>query len=786
MEFIQNLSDKTKKIAAGVIIGLIVLFVGVKMFSNPDSEKTSAHASDKNVDYELADNIQDGVILHCFNWKYNDIKAELKNIAAAGFTSVQTSPAQISVNSGLWYYLYQPMGFNIGTNDLGTKGELKELCEEADKYGIKVIVDVVANHLADDPNIQSDLKESEYWHTMGEIVNRSDRYQVTHCAILMPDLNHENTYVQQVISNYIAELKNIGVDGIRWDSAKHISLPSEGTTFWTAVASQGLYHYGDMANGPDDRETGNEDLMIEYTNYISVTDGTYGQYLRESLADGTVPVDFGNWSTRGVEKNKLVYWSENHDSWSNNQDFGFSNCMSQNVIDRAYAIAASQNGATALYFSRPQSSVKENIFAGRKGSTHFTSAEVAAVNHFHNDMIGQKDAYATENNCAVVGRELGAVIVAGNGGDFQVKVPNPDGLTAPGRYKDAITGATWIVTDTTISGTIGNTGIAVIYGESVAPVAPGTQDDSTVSEDSNKPVVTEGKIYYKRTDNWSNVYAYYWSSQNEQLSVWPGVQMENVEGDIYSIDLPAGSEYIVFNDGNTLKTKDISLAGANKLYADEQWSDYSVTVTDDEPATQDSSDIQDTPDTPDTSVNYEGNVFFKNTMNWKEVYIYYWSTTDPKMTTWPGEKMNNLEDDIYGFTLPDGVESVIFTDGDGTQTEDLAYPGSNMICVGEKWVEVGSADLEQPEEPKEKQYVYFKNTGKWKKVCAYYWNDDNTKMTKWPGVEMEKVDDNIYRVEISEEAKYIIFNNTVGDQTKDIPLEGLNKIFDGKTWSEYK
>lgn len=774
MEFIQNLSDKTKKIAAGVIIGLIVLFVGVKIFSNPDSEKTSAHASDKDIDYKLADNIQDGVILHCFNWKYNDIKAELKNIAAAGFTSVQTSPAQIPVNSGLWYYLYQPMGFNIGTNDLGTKGELKELCDEAEKYGIKVIVDVVANHLADDPNIQSDLKESEYWHTMGEIVNRSDRYQVTHCSILMPDLNHENAYVQQVISNYITELKNIGVDGIRWDSAKHISLPSEGTTFWTAVASQGLYHYGDMANGPDDRETGNEDLMIEYTNYISVTDGTYGQYLRESLADGTVPVDFGNWSTRGVEKNKLVYWSENHDSWSNNQDFGFSNCMSQNTIDRAYAIAASQSGATALYFSRPQSSVKENIFAGRKGSTHFTSAEVSAVNHFHNDMIGQKDAYATENNCAVVGRELGAVIVAGSGGDFQVKVPNPDGLTRPGRYKDVITGATWIVTDTTISGTIGDTGIAVIYGESVAPTTSGTQNEGDGSTDSNKAVVTEGTIYYNNTENWANVYAYYWSSQSEQLSVWPGVQMKKVEGNVYSIDLPAGSEYIIFNDGNALKTKDISLAGAGKIYNNEKWSDYSGTIADKKP------------DTPDSSVNYEGNVFFKNTMNWKEVYIYYWSTIDPKMTTWPGEKMNSLGDDIYGFTLPEGVESVIFTDGDGTQTDDLAYPGLNMICVGEKWVEMGSADLEQPEQPKEKQYVYFKNTGKWKKVCAYYWNDDNTKMTKWPGVEMEKVDGDVYRIEIPDDAKYIIFNNTVGDQSKDIPLEGLNKIFDGKTWSEYK
>ena len=67
--------------------------------------------------YKLADNIQDGVILHCFDWKYNDIKAELPNIAAAGFTSVQTSPAQPSVNSGVGYWLYQPLGFYVATND---------------------------------------------------------------------------------------------------------------------------------------------------------------------------------------------------------------------------------------------------------------------------------------------------------------------------------------------------------------------------------------------------------------------------------------------------------------------------------------------------------------------------------------------------------------------------------------------------------------------------------------------------------------------------------------------
>ena len=42
--------------------------------------------------YGLKSNIQDGVILHCFDWTLADIKASIPNIAQAGFTAVQTSP----------------------------------------------------------------------------------------------------------------------------------------------------------------------------------------------------------------------------------------------------------------------------------------------------------------------------------------------------------------------------------------------------------------------------------------------------------------------------------------------------------------------------------------------------------------------------------------------------------------------------------------------------------------------------------------------------------------------
>lgn len=38
--------------------------------------------------------IQGSNILHCFDWSYNNIRAALPEIAAAGYTAVQTSPVQ--------------------------------------------------------------------------------------------------------------------------------------------------------------------------------------------------------------------------------------------------------------------------------------------------------------------------------------------------------------------------------------------------------------------------------------------------------------------------------------------------------------------------------------------------------------------------------------------------------------------------------------------------------------------------------------------------------------------
>lgn len=50
----------------------------------------------------------------------------------------------------------------------------------------------------DHSNIQNDLKDGKYWHNESGGIDYSNRWQITHRDIGMPDINSENSYVQQV------------------------------------------------------------------------------------------------------------------------------------------------------------------------------------------------------------------------------------------------------------------------------------------------------------------------------------------------------------------------------------------------------------------------------------------------------------------------------------------------------------------------------------------------------------------------------------------------------------
>ena len=156
---------KAKKIASLVVASALLTSSFAAITSVNAAEIDSAQVA--SADNTLRDKVGDGVMLHAFNWSYNTIKENLPAIAAAGYTTVQTSPVQqpkdYSTSGdvvGQWWKLYQPISFHIAEKSwLGTKDDLKSLCDEADKYGIKIICDIVSNHVAnaddDKPNAVS-------------------------------------------------------------------------------------------------------------------------------------------------------------------------------------------------------------------------------------------------------------------------------------------------------------------------------------------------------------------------------------------------------------------------------------------------------------------------------------------------------------------------------------------------------------------------------------------------------------------------------------------------------
>lgn len=410
--------------------------------------------------YGLKDNIQDGVILHCFDWTLADIQEEIPNIAKAGFTAVQTSPVHERAGKGsVWYDVYRPYDFKIG-NGLGTEADLKALCAKAHEYGVKVIVDVVANH-TDYSNVASRLLDESLYHERFGVGNWHDRHQVTFGMIGMWDLDTNNPTVQAIIKQYIQDLKACGVDGVRWDAIKHIGLPSEGDSFMQNVVDQEMYNYGEILDS-----TGGDDnvLFPEYQTYMSITDNGYGNGFANSFAGGSINESVGNFNQRNAKTEKLVYWGESHDTYAN--DGGESKEKSQNVIDRAYAVVAGNNGATALYFSRPAQKAKNDIRFGDKGSVHFKDAEVAQVNHMHNVCAGEPNYYVKGNGVCAQVRKSGAIIVLGSGSDRDVTVANGAGdgkWLKSGTYKDMVSGGAFTVNASTISGHVGESGIAVIY-----------------------------------------------------------------------------------------------------------------------------------------------------------------------------------------------------------------------------------------------------------------------------------------------------------------------------------
>ena len=655
--------------------------------------------------YGLKDNIQDGVILHCFDWTLADIQEEIPNIAKAGFTAVQTSPVHERAGKGsVWYDVYRPYDFKIG-NGLGTEADLKALCAKAHEYGVKVIVDVVANH-TDHPNVAERLKDASLYHERFGVGNWNDRHQVTFGMIGMWDLDTNNPTVQAIIKQYIQDLKACGVDGIRWDAIKHIGLPSEGDSFMQNVVDQEMYNYGEILDS-----TGGDDnvLFPEYQTYMSITDNGYGNGFANSFAGGSINESVGNFNQRNAKTEKLVYWGESHDTYAN--DGGESKNKSQNVIDRAYAVVAGNNGATALYFSRPAQKAKNDIKFGDKGSVHFKDAEVAQVNYMHNVCAGEPNYYVKGNGVCAQVRKSGAIIVLGSGSDRDVTVANGAGdgkWLKPGTYKDMVGGGAFTVNASTISGHVGESGIAVIYNAGSIVLPPEVvfnPADGTAFSDETLTVT---------------------ATPLNAVSAWIQVN------DGAKQDFTADKQFTVGADVAYGKNVTITWGATDKEGKTETGSVTYKKVKAYVPALGKADEISCFLETSNTAAAV---YVWNNKVSPVIKYAGDWNDAINKKLPLVGKSVSGKN--VFKWTY-DGTETsapthIIFLDGNGNKlTNNVDFVNHGYYVDGAYSTTVTKVHEDETVDP---EYVYFDNASNWENVYCYFYNG-TTSSAAWPGVKM--------------------------------------------------
>ncbi len=655
---------------------------------NVEVNASTTESSSLQESFGLKKNVQDGVILHAWDWSFNNIKDHMSEIASAGYTTIQTSPIQPykeasqpgNKTNSSWWLFYQPTDFTVSKskndNLLGTEAEFKEMCKEADKYGIKIIVDVVANHVANRSDgvnsyyqgISNNLKRNDFFHDLGfPGIDYRNRYTIINHSmgdgeVKLSDLNTENADLQNYIEQFLEECIDDGADGFRFDAAKHIGVPKDGAqyTFFPNVVGRAkayyktktertadeLYCYGEILDEP-----GGNTKSADYVPYVNVTDNRTSAIIRNGVS-GNPSAAATSYYQNQVSPSNNVLWAESHDEYQN--EGGATRYTDISQIKKAWAMVGSRAKATSLFYARTNGYRSGNI--GDITTNDWKSKEVVEINKFHNEFTSETEYLSSEDGIAYNERGTsGVVLVNCYGGSKYANVKA--NKMKNGTYYDAITGNEFKVENGKISGQIGGSGIAVVYnkGEIVIP-----------------PVQSSHRVYFKAPSNWNGNVSCYAYGDKVSNANWPGEKMQyDSAKKLYYYDVDGKYDHVMFTDGVNqypgARQEGLKFTTDAKewIYENDSWKEYKE----------------------DHNVGSEYIIYFKNSYNWGTPYAYMWNDTKNGLITnsanWPGEKMfvKDASKGIYGIKVDasKGFNHIIFSDCGRNQTVDLDISSSNKI-----------------------------------------------------------------------------------------------------------
>ena len=189
-----------------------------------------------------------------FQQTWNTIAKECaETYGPEGVGYVEVSPPQESIQGTQWWTSYQPVSYKLDSK-LGTEAEFASMIKQCSAAGVNVIADVVLNQTTGSDvakGEQAGVAGSKYNGSTGDypgfatkqypdgitaadfhscdknISNYTNQQEVQECRLSsMWDFNSENEKVQDIQSDYLVKLWNLGVRGFRMDAVKHIHTDS--------------------------------------------------------------------------------------------------------------------------------------------------------------------------------------------------------------------------------------------------------------------------------------------------------------------------------------------------------------------------------------------------------------------------------------------------------------------------------------------------------------------------------------------------------------------------------
>jgi alpha-amylase len=211
------------------------------------------------------------------------------------------------------------------TTRRGNEAQFKAMVHTCHAAGVKVYADVVLNHMQGAGQSGVGSAGSQYWdyndpgvpytaadfHAPCAIDDWDKEDQLWHCQLDgLTDLRTESTDVRTKETAYLNHLIALGVDGFRWDAAKHMD-PADIQAIEQGLSQQ-VYIYQEVVAG----DAAAQVTPVMYTGNGDVTEFQYESVVGNAFVQGTLS-SLNALPSLLLDSNKAQVFIDNHDTERN-------------------------------------------------------------------------------------------------------------------------------------------------------------------------------------------------------------------------------------------------------------------------------------------------------------------------------------------------------------------------------------------------------------------------------------------------------------------------------------